>query len=77
MRGLARPSARPSLEVTLGMSADGAWLAGGAGARVIWILVDDVSRTKRIALGLWALVSGAVMLVDALDVRQPRPGRVS
>ena len=46
---------------------------GEVGIGVTWILVDDVSRTMRIALGLWALVCGAVMLVDALDLRRGRP----
>ncbi|MFN7151276.1 MAG: hypothetical protein ACK4V6_17590 [Microthrixaceae bacterium] len=41
-----------------------------------WILVDDVSRTARIAVGLWALVGGPVMMVDALDLRR-RGGRGS
>lgn len=41
---------------------------------VTWILVDEVDRTARIAMGLWALVGGAVMMVDALDLRR-RHGR--
>jgi hypothetical protein len=41
---------------------------------VTWILVDDVTRTTRIAVGLWALVGGVVMLTDALGLWPRRTG---
>jgi len=43
---------------------------------VTWILVDDVTRTTRIAVGLWALVGGLVMLTDELGLRRSRTGDV-
>lgn len=41
---------------------------------ILWIVMDDVDRTTRIAVGVWALIGGCVMLVDTLDLRRLREG---
>lgn len=40
------------------------------GLGMVWIAVDELSSGVRVAAGLWALVGGTVMLLDALDSRR-------
>ena len=53
---------RPALRIALGASE--------VGIGVVWIAIDDVSRTFSVFAGLCALVVGTSMLVGALDLRQ-------
>ena len=53
---------RPALRLVLGASE--------IGIGVVWIAVDDVSRTVTVVGGLCALVVGTSMLVGALDLRR-------
>ena len=55
-----RPFRTPIRRVLLGLSE--------IGIGVIAILADEVTRTMTDAAGIWALVGGTIMLLDARDV---------
>ena len=57
---------RPAMRLVLGASE--------IGIGVVWIVVDDLSRTFTMFAGLCALVVGTSMLVGALDLRRRSPG---
>lgn len=44
--------------------------ASDIGIGLVWIAVEEVTPTVLTAVGLWALVGGTIMLVDALAMRK-------
>ena len=55
---------RPARRILLG--------AGEVLIGVVWIVTDEVTRTVKTAVGVWALLAGSVMLIDAMSARRPR-----
>jgi uncharacterized membrane protein HdeD (DUF308 family) len=53
---------RPVLRIVLGLSE--------IGIGVVWIAFDEVTDTVATVAGLWALIGGTIMLLDALAMRK-------
>jgi uncharacterized membrane protein HdeD (DUF308 family) len=39
---------------------------------IVWITTDEMTRAVTNAVGLWALLGGAIMLIDAMSARRTR-----
>ena len=53
---------RPARRIVLG--------AGEVLIGVVWIVTDEVNRTVTTAVGVWALLAGSMMLIDAMSARR-------